>query len=114
MNKTRTKSTRIREVAQDLVARGMPPRPKDIMKILAEEGVRVLSNQVSTALRGTGLSIRKPDSEWKPAPTEVRGTPNGDIALAAEFVFKIGSLEAAVAAIGALAQTRIDREMHTR
>jgi hypothetical protein len=108
MKKTRTKSARIREVAHDLAASGKPPRLKDIMKILAQEGVRVLSSQVSTALRGTGLMLKELSGPWEipvttSSPLEaIKKVSLDQLTAAREFVRRTGGQDIAIASIVAL------------
>lgn len=107
-----TKSDRIRAAARSLAEQGRPPRPKDIVEILAKEGVRVLGSQVSTALRGTDLALMKPMSTWSPNPRPAAQKPRDIVARAEEFVRDAGSIEDAVAAIGALVQARREQEYY--
>lgn len=52
------KSQRIRETAQRMIEEGRPPRPIEIVDILAAEGIHVRSGQVCVALRGRGLQLK--------------------------------------------------------
>jgi hypothetical protein len=100
------KAEKIREVAKNLVARGKPPRPVEIVEILAAEGVAVLSSQVSMALRGTGMELR-PRRPRQPSPPEVLPDPTtlisqvslDDLLLVREFIKKIGTYDNALAAV---------------
>lgn len=114
-----TKSDRIRAAARSLTEQGRPPRPKEIVEILAKEGVRVLSSQVSTALRGTDLALTKGMDHWRPnpqpAPPKLK-PPDPSSALeqatlqelnkAEEFVRSIGDEKKAMVALVALGQLK--------
>ena len=55
-----SKADLIRKVAGIIKAKGEKPRPTDIVKILAEEGVTVAAAQVSMTLKAAGYgSLRK-------------------------------------------------------
>lgn len=106
-----TKSAMIRSAARNLAAQGRPPRPKDIVEMLAKKGVRVLSSQVSTALRGTDLALAKPPEAWRTDQPD-RAAPRDNIARAEQFVRETGSVEEAIAAIGAFIQARREQEYY--
>lgn len=110
--KPHTKSDRIRSAARSIAAQGKPPRPKEIVEILAKEGVRVLSSQVSTALRGTDLALTKGMAHWRPNPQPAPPKPRDIAARAEEFVRDAGSIEDAIAAIGSLVQARREQEYY--
>jgi hypothetical protein len=107
-----TKSDRIRAAARSLAAQGKPPRPKEIVGILKKEGVHVLSSQVTTALRGTDLALTKGMAHWRPNPQPAPLKPRDIASRAEEFVRDAGSIEDAIAAIGALVQARREQEYY--
>ena len=102
------KTAEIRKVAKRLAAQGKPPRPKDIMKIRAQEGVRVLSSQVSVALRGTGLRLKERSSHWEtpvttPSPLEaIKKVSIDQLKAAEQFAKTVGGQDIAIASIVAL------------
>jgi hypothetical protein len=102
------KSLEIRRAARELVSEGKPPRPRDIIDRLKSKGIEVLSSQVSTALRGTDLALRKtrPGRTFiLPDPAHaLRQVSVDDILKARKFAEEMGTLEKAAASIVALGQ----------
>ena len=106
-----SKSEAIRQVAREMVVKGLPPRPKDIVSELHKKGIVVLSSQVSTALRETEFSLRQLRVDWNrppvlfPEPTAALGQVSiDDVIKARNFVADVGTIEKAVAAIVAFKQ----------
>lgn len=100
---TVNKAAKIREAARKIVDSGLPPRPVEIVEALAKEGVRVLSSQVSMALRGTGMELRPKATRRKfnlpnlnDAMDQVEAE---DLVAAKEVVVRFGTIEKAVAAL---------------
>ncbi|HWB10537.1 MAG TPA: hypothetical protein VG826_15010 [Pirellulales bacterium] len=102
-----SKAERIRQVAQGMKK---PVRPRDVIAVLAAEGVAVSSAQVSTTLRAMGMRRRrrgrKPVEAAPGRPAIVSsGTLSLDSLLAAKkLVTQLGSVEAAKTAVNALAK----------
>lgn len=89
MNKT----LMIRQAANDLILEGKLPRPKDIIKILSEKGVKVTSPQVTMACRGTGLMLK----EFRSGPEEGRESFGLDeLRDAQDFMRRVGGLDNAM------------------
>jgi hypothetical protein len=106
-----SKSDAIRQMARELVSKGQPPRPKDIVTELRKKGIVVLSSQVSTALRDTEFALRQLRVDWDSPPVlfpepalALRQVSIDDVNKARDFVCLIGSLEKAMAALVALGQ----------
>jgi len=106
-----SKSEAIRQMARELVSKGQPPRPKDIVAELRKQGLEVLSSQVTTALRETEFALRQFRVDWDhppvlfPNPTLALGQVSiEDVQKAKKFVLEIGSLEKAMAALVAFKQ----------
>jgi len=106
-----SKSEAIRQIARDMVSKGLPPRPKDIVSELRKKGIVVLSSQVSTALRDTEFSLRQLRVDWDrppvlfPEPTLALGQVSiEDVIKARNFVADVGTIEKAMAALVALKQ----------
>jgi hypothetical protein len=98
-----TKAQRIRDVAKTM---GKKIRPKDIIAVLAKEGVKVSSAQVSTTLRAAGYR-RKRRGKKAPvgaaaAPVVSNGLNLGALIAAKELIHKAGGVKAAEAAIQAM------------
>ena len=96
-----TKAQRIRDVAKTM---GKKIRPKDIVGILAKEGVKVSSAQVSTTLRAAGY--RRKRRGKKAAPGAAAPVSNGltlsALVAAKELIHRAGGVKAAEAAIQAM------------
>jgi hypothetical protein len=106
-----SKSEAIRQMARELVSRGQPPRPKDIVAELRKQGLIVLSSQVTTALRDTEFALRQLRVDWDHPPVlfpdpalALRQVSIEDVMEAREFVEKLGGFEKAMAALVALRQ----------
>jgi hypothetical protein len=106
-----SKSDAIRQMAREMVLKGQPPRPRDIVAALREQGIEVLSSQVSTALRETEFALRQLRVDWERPPVlfpepamafQLVGLE--DVQKAKKFVLEIGSLEKAMAALVAFKQ----------
>lgn len=106
-----SKSDAIRAIAREMVLRGQPPRPKEIVAALRKLGITVLSSQVSTALRDTAFALRQLRVDWErppvlfPEPTLAFGQVSiDDVIKAKAFVADVGTIEKAMAALVALKQ----------
>jgi len=108
-----SKADLIRKVAGIIRAKGEKPRPTDIVKILAEEGVTVAAAQVSMTLKAAGyrpLRKRRKGKKTAEATTVKKAVGAGrgnqisiDDLLAAKSVSgAFGSTDKAIAALQAL------------
>ena len=108
VNKTKA----IRQEAQQLINEGKPPRPREIIRALAEKGIRVTSPQVTTACQGTGLMLKEVRAKQK--RIQDGNSANVEVALgrvslddlieAREFVRRVGGLDRAIASLAAFRQ----------
>ncbi len=97
-----TKADQIREVATSLPK---PVRPRDVVAILAEQGVKASSAQVSQVLKGMGLKRRRRPGRRAVVVETVASTLTLDSLLAAKkLAVHLGSVEAAKTAVDALAK----------
>jgi arginine repressor len=96
------KAQKIRDVAKTM---GKKVRPRDIIAVLAKEGIKVSSAQVSTTLRAAGFR-RKRRGKKGAAAAAHPATGNGlslDALLAAKaLIAKVGGIEAAQEALAAM------------
>ena len=106
-----SKSEAIRAIARDMVAKGQPPRPKEIIAALRNLGITVLSSQVTTALRDTAFALRQFRVDWErppvlfPEPALALSLVSlDDVFKAKKFVADLGGIEKAKAALVALVQ----------
>lgn len=106
-----SKSEAIRAIARDMVAKGQPPRPKEIIAALRNLGITVLSSQVTTALRDTDFALRQFRVDWErppvlfPEPALALSLVSlDDVFKAKKFVADLGGIEKAKAALVALVQ----------
>ena len=106
-----SKSEAIRTIARDMVAKGQPPRPKEIIAALRNLGITVLSSQVTTALRDTDYALRQFRVDWEhppvifPEPAVALSLVSlDDVFKAKKFVADLGGIEKAKAALVALVQ----------
>ena len=106
---TVNKTHAIRDEARKLIAAGMLPRPREIIRILKEKKIEVSSAQVTMACKGAGLMLRDQRTKQKDALREdlpisaeaIGQVAIGDLFEAREFVLKMGSLDRAVASLAA-------------
>jgi arginine repressor len=102
-----SKAERIRQVAQGMKK---PVRPRDVIAVLAAEGIAVSSAQVSTTLRAMGMRRRRrgrtpAGAASGRAAMSTFATLSLDSLLAAKkLVTQLGSVEAAKSAVDALAK----------
>jgi len=96
-----TKAQQIRDVAKTM---GKKVRPKDIIAILAKDGVKVSSAQVSTTLRAAGYRRKRRGKKATGAATPVasNGLTLNALVAAKELIHKAGGVKAAEAAIQAM------------
>ena len=106
-----SKSEAIRAIARDMVSKGQPPRPKEIIASLRKKGIIVLSSQVTTALRDTEFALRQFRVDWErppvvfPEPALALSLVSiDDVSKAKKFVADLGGIEKAKAALVALVQ----------
>lgn len=106
-----SKSEAIRAIARDMVSKGQPPRPKEIIAALRKKGITVLSSQVTTALRDTEFALRQFRVDWEhppvlfPEPALALSLVSiDDVFKAKKFVADLGGIEKAKAALVALVQ----------
>ena len=106
-----SKSEAIRAIARDMVSKGQPPRPKEIIAALRKKGIIVLSSQVTTALRDTEFALRQFRVDWErppvvfPEPALALSLVSiDDVSKAKKFVADLGGIEKAKAALVALVQ----------
>jgi arginine repressor len=95
------KAQKIRDVAKTM---GKKVRPKDIIAVLAKEGIKVSSAQVSTTLRAAGFRRKRRGKKAAAAahPATAHGL-NLDALLAAKaLIAKVGSVELAQEALAAM------------
>lgn len=106
---TVNKTQAIRDEARKLIAAGMLPRPREIIRILKKKKIDVTSPQVSMACKGAGLMLRDQRAKTKDALREdlaisseaIGQVAVGDLFEAREFVLKMGSIDRAVASLAA-------------
>ncbi len=94
------KAQRIRDVAKSL---GKTVRPRDVIAVLAKEGIKVSSPQVSKTLRHAGYRRKRRGKRGATAGAKATSGLNLDSLLAAKaLIEKSGSVEAAQEALAAL------------
>lgn len=103
--RTVNKSEQIRNTAKMLIAEGKSPRPIEIVEILEAKGIRVTSGQVSLALKGSSLALRRgtggtSNRLYLPDPIEaLRRSRLEDLGPAKEFIRLMGGIERAITAV---------------
>jgi hypothetical protein len=109
---TVNKTHAIRDEARKLIAAGMLPRPREIIRILREKKIEVSSPQVTMACKGTGLMLRDQRNKQKdalpkhhPISTQaIRHVSLEELSKARDFVNAIGSLDKAISALDIFSQ----------
>lgn len=115
--RTVNKSEQIRNVAKMMIAEGKPPRPIEIVEILEAKGIKVTSGQVSLALKGSSLALRRSgpggasSRVYLPDPIEaLRRARLEDLRKAKDFIADMGGIEKAIIAIVAASHVGPDEE----
>ena len=105
------KTAEIRDAAQKMILEGRPPRPVEIMEVLAAKGIEVSSGQICVALRGTELALKEHMGAkqrllvaFPDLTTAVNQVGIDDLLVAREFVQRLGTLERAMASLVAFKQ----------
>jgi transposase len=95
------KAQRIRDVAKSL---GKTVRPRDVIAVLAKEGIKVSSPQVSKTLRNAGYRRKRRGKRTATAAgaKATRGLNMESLLAAKALIEKSGSVEAAQEALAAL------------
>jgi len=113
--RTVNKSEQIRNIAKMLIAEGKSPRPIEIAEILEAKGIKVTSGQVSLALKGSSLALRRSgpggtsSRVYLPDPIEaLRRVRLEDLGRAKEFISDMGGIEKAIVAIVAASHVGTD------
>jgi arginine repressor len=108
--KTASKADLIRKVAGIIKAKGEKPRPKEIVRILTEEGITVAPAQVSMTLKAAGFRKRRKGKKaavGAVAKKAVSASRSGQISVddliaAKKLVGAFGGTDNAIAALQAL------------
>lgn len=105
------KTAAIRDAAESMIRKGKPPRPIEIVDMLAGKGINVSSGQVCVALRGTELALKEHVGAKQRVLVTLPDVTSAmsqvgleDLNTASEFVRRLGGLERAIAALVTLQQ----------
>ena len=116
--RTVNKSEQIKNVAKMMIAEGKPPRPVEIVETLKAKGIKVTSGQVSLALKGSSLALRRsgpggaPSRIYLPDPIEaLRRARLEDLRKAKDFITDMGGIEKAIIAIVAASHVGADEDL---
>lgn len=102
---TVNKTQEIRSLAREMIDDGKRPRPAEIVEKLENKGIKVSGPQVSLALKGSSLALRRgtvgtSNRIYLPDPIEaLRRSRLEDLGPAKEFIRLMGGIERAITAI---------------